>query len=276
MKEAPAVRPKSSTRHQHKASHSHAATEETQPHSHRHHRHRSSSSNGGHRHGSRPSKMQRQPQPPPSQFVIEKQGSIEEDLWHTRILTIDAPHHHLYLSKAKNVEELRHRCMVRIDAVKLWPAFNSLRIGEPFESAEAKRTVCIKGLVGVKPSALSLFTRLFGPSTSTVSRSSLVGRIFSSKKQRKAAQAEEVEEAQTAASKHRDPHPQPALHDGSNGDWRDIDEFDNFTTEVWMIRAMTAEDLQLLGRALRQTLPETGVLKGFNRAMGAAMQSADA
>lgn len=273
MKEAPAVRPKSSTRHQRKASHSHAATEETQPHSHRHHRHRSSSGNGGHRHGSRPSKMQRQPQPPPpSQFVIEKQGSLEEDLWHTRVLTTDAPHHRLYLSKAKNVEELCHRCMVRIDAVKLWPTFNSLRIGEPFESAEAKRTVCIKGLVGVKPSALPLFTRLFGPSTSMVSRSSLVGRIFSSKKQRK---AEEVEEAQTAASKYRDPHLQPALRGGSYGDWRDISEFDNFMTEVWMIRAMTAKDLQLLGRALRETLPETGVLKGFNRAMGAAKLSAD-
>ena len=49
--------------------------------------------------------MQRQPQPPPpSQFVIEKQGSLEEDLWHTRVLTTDAPHHRLYLSKAQNVE----------------------------------------------------------------------------------------------------------------------------------------------------------------------------
>lgn len=259
-----------STECHHPKHHRKSSEKETHPHSHRHHhRHRSSSNK---RHSSRPAKPR--PLPPPSQFVIEKQGRFEEDLWHTRILTLDAPHHRLYLSKANKAEELHHRCMVRIDAVKLWPTFNSLRIGEPFHSGEAKRTVCIKGLVGVKPSTLSFATRLFGPSTNTVPSTSLIGRFFTNRRARQAEQ-DEITAAQTGAAKHRDPQLQPAPSNGSFSDSTDIGDFGEFATEVWMIRVMTQDDVRLLARALRRTLTDTNVLTGFRRTMESAAPSAD-
>jgi hypothetical protein len=233
---------------------------------------------GSHRRSSNkvcPSRGSRQQlPPPPTQFVIEKQGRFEEDLWHTRVLSLDAPHHRLYLSRAKKAEELQHRCMVRIDAVKLWPTFNSLRIGEPFHSEKAKRTVCIKGLVGVKASAFSFATRLFGPGTSTVPSSSLVGRFLSSKR---IAKAEQREETTTPADEPKQPDPQllPASNKDSACGVNDLSEFSEFATEVWMIRVMTKEDLCLLARALRRTVPDLHVLTGYHRAVESANPSAD-
>ncbi|KPI88068.1 hypothetical protein ABL78_2844 [Leptomonas seymouri] len=200
--------------------------------------------------------------PPPSQFVIEKQGRFEEERWYTRVITLDVANHRLYLSKANNAEELLYRCMVGIDVVQLWPTFDKASVSESFDSDEAKRTVRIKGLVGVKPSTSGLFTRLLDPKTSAFRR------LFGGKGGRNAARELAVMQAETA--KHGDPQLKPAAGDWCEhaSDSADISNFGQYTHEVWLIRAMTIEDLQLLARALRRAVPDKHHVSGFHRALG--------
>lgn len=191
------------------------------------------------------------PQPPTlQQFVIEKQGRIDQSLWHTRVLTIDTAHGRLYLSKAHKAEKLGHRCMNRIDSVELWPTFNSDSIPEHFGSELARRTVCLRGLVGIQTQ--SFFMRLFRGSAARRNEAALVTANM----------------AETGASASRaQPH-----HMGSDGHRENIEasvlcpvsSYVSFEVEIWLIRCMTLQDLHEMADAFRATIPEASpVLKGY-------------
>ncbi|KPA74423.1 hypothetical protein ABB37_09121 [Leptomonas pyrrhocoris] len=211
--------------------------------------------------------------PLPHQFVVEKQGRFNEDAWNTRVFTLDSTHHRLYISKAEKATELFYRCMVRVDTVKVWPTYNSLRIGECVQSDEAKRTVCIKGIVGVKPSAFSFLTRLFGSSAKMVPSTYLAGRpVSSTKEEKRIVRQDETTTSQTAsaatssAHRDRDLQPAPSGRYKKAGGSAVLTGYGEFITEVWMVRTMTTADLHLLARALRRAVPDTCVLTGFHRA----------
>ncbi|CBZ36648.1 hypothetical protein, unknown function [Leishmania donovani] len=191
------------------------------------------------------------PQPPTlQQFVIEKQGSFDRTLWHTRVLTIDTAHGRLYLSKAHKAENLDHRCMNRIDSVELWPTFSSDNIPEHFGSELARRTVCLKGLVGIKTQ--SFFMRWFRSSDARTKEVAVVAANV----------------AQTGASASRT---QP--HDIDSDGHREtieasvlcpVGSYMRFEVEVWLIRCMTLHDLHEMADAFRAAIPEaSSVLKGY-------------
>lgn len=80
---------------------------------------------------------------------------------------------------------------------------------------------------------------------------------------------EEISTAQQSAGKYLEPQLAPAPTHAGGGGGRsasevDIAEFGEFTTEVWMLRAMSAEDVRLLARALRRTIPDTCGLAGYH------------
>lgn len=234
---------------------------ETHPHSFRHHcQHHDLN-------GSLVASPPRQCRPlPPCEFVVKKQGRFEEDNWRTRILSLDHAHHRLYLSKSSKVDTLYHRCMVRMDLLKFRPTFHIGAEKEDGCGDSVRWTVCVKGLVGVQPSALTFAARFFTPGSKVVANSSVLGRFLGGKKAMKEEQ-EEITMAQLAAMKQLDPPLAPApARDGVRQPTEvDINDFGEFTTEVWTMRAMSTKDMMLLAQALRRTVPDTCVVSGYRK-----------
>ncbi|KAK7201504.1 hypothetical protein NESM_000214200 [Novymonas esmeraldas] len=185
------------------------------------------------------------------QFIVEKQGRYEDVLWHTRVLTVDASRGRLYLSKVHKADTVDHRCMTRIDVVKLWPTFNSRRVGEAYQSDAAQRTLCIKGLVGIK--SKSLFHKWF-PSSEA-------------RRQEEAAAAAAAQEAETRASTTVQ---SPSGKDGLPSKdtpmplvLSNAREYHYFEAELWMVRCMTHSDLRDMADALHVAAPEPSAMTGY-------------
>ncbi|CAG9579420.1 hypothetical protein LMJF_31_2420 [Leishmania major strain Friedlin] len=184
------------------------------------------------------------------QFVIEKQGRFDRSFWHTRVLTIDTAHGRLYLSKAHKAENLDHRCMNRIDSVELWPAFNSDNIPEYFGSELARRTVYVRGLVGIKSE--SFFTRWFRSSDARTKEAEVVAANVAQTR----ASASRSEPHDIDLDGRRDTIEASVLYP--------VDSYMRFEAEIWLIRCMTLHDLHEMADAFRAAIPEASpVLKGY-------------
>ncbi|CAJ1011040.1 hypothetical protein Q4I28_006354 [Leishmania naiffi] len=192
------------------------------------------------------------------QFVVEKQGSFDNGAWHTRVLTVDPTQSLLYLSKAHNAEHLDHRCMRRIDLVQMWPTYDAECIREEFDSDLAVRTLCVRGLVGIKtPSLLS----------------KVLNSIKIQKKEGETLPAQAAETPSAQATEIASPLSEPGGID-PNHSLETVDpsalcapyNYAAYEEEVWVIRTMTGADLRNIADSLRATLPEASV-KGHERLM---------
>ncbi|CAJ1031746.1 hypothetical protein, conserved [Leishmania lindenbergi] len=192
------------------------------------------------------------------QFVIEKQGRFDNGVWHTRVLTVDPTQSLLYLSKAHKAEHLDHRCMSRIDLVELWPTYDAECIREAFDSELAVRTLCVRGLVGIKTQ--SLLTKV-------------LNSIKIQKKEGETLPAQAAETPSAQATETASPLSEPGGID-SNRSLETVDpsalcapcNYPFYEEEVWVIRTMTGGDLRDMADSLRATLPEASV-KGHERLM---------
>ncbi|KAG5495983.1 hypothetical protein JIQ42_02867 [Leishmania sp. Namibia] len=184
------------------------------------------------------------------QFVVEKQGRFDYTVWNTRILTIDTRKRHIYLSKAQNAENLDHRCMYRIDSVELWPRFSYDRIYEPFDSEPARLTLCVTGLVGTKTN--SLFMRLLGGEG--MGKKQIVD--FPSQVTEARNAAAQIQRSSRCGSDSLDTIEASTLSS--------IWDYSCFNVEVWVIRCMTHPDLYKMAKALRATITEASVMKGYH------------
>jgi hypothetical protein len=57
------------------------------------------------------------------QIVVQKANRMGEETWSTRVLTIDAASHVLYLSQRGNIACLHH-CMINNKQVNWWPYYS--------------------------------------------------------------------------------------------------------------------------------------------------------
>ncbi|GET91249.1 hypothetical protein, unknown function [Leishmania tarentolae] len=187
--------------------------------------------------------------PAQQQFVVEKQGSFDHFLWHTRVLTINTADGHVYLSKAHKVENLDYRCMNRIDSVELWPTRSSENTCKDFNGELCRRTFRIRGLVGVKTEPFFL-RWLKRNDKKTKEKEGLGAHVPHA-----GAAAPQTQSANMDLAGHREAIETPALCP--------ISDYMRFETEVWLIRCMTLHDLHEIADSFRAAIRQTSVLKGY-------------
>lgn len=78
------------------------------------------------------------------QFIVDKQGSILSGSWAPRVLTVDAEHFCLFLSRKDHADQYSHHSM-RVHRVTVWPDIGEGVIHELPESTAAKLTFCVTG-----------------------------------------------------------------------------------------------------------------------------------
>lgn len=161
------------------------------------------------------------------QFVVQKTNRAGEQVWTTRVLTVDPVHRILYLSKRRGASELDHHCMLTIKKVSVWPMYSWFFHPTSFFIGDSERTLCIHG------------------STVTQGESSLVNRLFHLRT-RKATAAEQS--ALEASQQQR------CESDGSTGSdaFQMPDEV--YRDDFWVLRCMTDADLVAVVDALRKAV----------------------
>lgn len=179
------------------------------------------------------------------QFIVQKQGHYMEGVWHTRVLSVDATRHRLYLSKTGKAEKVDHRCMSRLDVVELVPPSARTRTEDTYASALNERSLCVKGLVGIK--SRSLFKEWFGSSHA--------------RQQKEEADALAAQQAASQGASTPSSAVLRAPETALDGvvpitSLSPVADYSSFAPEVWMLRCLTRDDLLALADALRAALPD--------------------
>ncbi|KPI88069.1 hypothetical protein ABL78_2845 [Leptomonas seymouri] len=167
------------------------------------------------------------------QFVVQKASRAAEETWSTRVLTIDASNHILYLSQRRNADNMEHHCMVKVKDVKWWPHYNFLRHGVSYFFRRPALTFCIEGST-LKSGSTSLLSRAFHPLTRRVT----------------ANERASVERSYAAIER-------SVTFDGNTIPDK------VYCRDVWMLRCMTEGDVGPLLTALRGAVMDPGCVKGI-------------
>ncbi|KAG5471465.1 hypothetical protein LSCM1_01554 [Leishmania martiniquensis] len=170
------------------------------------------------------------------QFVVKKSSRIGEEVWTTRVLTVDAENHVLYLSKRNDASQTDHHCMVKIKEVEAFPAYSSVFHSVTYLPAETWRTMCIRGSTITRGDS-SPITRMLQIGTRKMTPTE--HSAFKVSMQKLSGEQEPLEDENLAAA---------AV----------------VSNDEWTLRGMTTRDFKTLFKALRAAVTDPTCVKNPN------------
>ncbi|KAK7201505.1 hypothetical protein NESM_000214300 [Novymonas esmeraldas] len=169
------------------------------------------------------------------QFVVQKKNRVGEEVWTTRILTVDTENHVLHLSKRREAGLLSHHSMVTIKKVAVWPSYSWLFHSSAFFLGDSRLTLCITG------------------STVTHGESSAVTRLLRLRTRKMTAPERTALEA---SRQHL------TGDEASSESDVVVEDAEVYRSDGWMLRCMTEDDMQALLSALSIAVIDTTRMKG--------------
>ncbi|KAG5497065.1 hypothetical protein GH5_01594 [Leishmania sp. Ghana 2012 LV757] len=168
------------------------------------------------------------------QFVVKKSSRVGEEVWTTRVLTVDEEHHILYLSKRSDASQMDHHCMVSIREVEVFPAYSSTFHTAAYLPSGSWRAISIRG------------------STITLGDSSPLHRLL----QIGTRKMTPMEHSSLKASR------QKLLGGEEPLDSESLVKSTVVSNEEWMLQCMTKKDLRNLLKSLCAAVADPSCMKG--------------